>query len=107
MITFPTTVEMFIAYQESGISRSLDDFEREFAAEVVGLANTSYEVGIADKENTLTLQSVREFFKERDKSLNGNMLRVWEGICWWCDEAYRQGKNIAHLDPEAGEAPII
>ena len=43
MITFPTTPEAFIAYQEKEIKRKLDDRERQFAAVVVELANISYQ----------------------------------------------------------------
>ena len=39
LITFPTTPEAFIAYQENGINRKLDDLERKLADVVVGLVN--------------------------------------------------------------------
>ena len=42
MITFPTTTEAFIAYQEAGTGRKLEGFERDLAAVVVKLINTSY-----------------------------------------------------------------
>ena len=41
MIAFPVTPEAFISYQEAGINRELDDFERELAAVVVEFANAS------------------------------------------------------------------
>lgn len=43
MITFPTTTDAFIAYQEAGTGRTLEGFERDFSAVVVELIN----VGLA------------------------------------------------------------
>ena len=43
MITFPTTPEAFVAYQEKGINRKLDDFELKLADAVVDLTNISYQ----------------------------------------------------------------
>ena len=95
LITSPTTPEAFIAYQENGINRKLDDLERKLADVVVGLVNGSYQEGIEGKENTVTIQLVRKFYKECNKELDEKFLRIWESICWWCDEAYRQGKEAA------------
>lgn len=98
MITFPTTPEAFIAYQESGINRKLDDFEQKLSGAVVDLANLSYQEGIGGEENTITISTVRAFFRMRNRELDGKFLRIWESICWWCDEAYRQGKEAAQHD---------
>lgn len=98
MITFPTTAEAFIAYQENGINRKLDDLERKLADVVVGLVNGSYQEGIEGKENTVTIQLVRKFFKERNKELDEKFLRMWESICWWCNQAYQAGKEAAEHD---------
>ena len=91
MITFPTTPEAFISYQENGMQRELDDFERKLSAVVVDLANHSYQDGIEGGENTTTIQSVQEFYKKHGKELDRKILHIWECICWWCNEAYRQG----------------
>ena len=95
MITFPTTLEAFIAYQESGINRKLDDFEQKLSGAVLDLANLSYQEGIDGEENSITISTVKEFFRLRGKELDGKFLRIWESICWWCDEEYRQGKEAA------------
>lgn len=92
MITFPTTPEAFTAYQESGINRKLTDFERKLSDTVVELANNSYQDGVEGDENTLTMEFVRRRYMERGKSIDG-FVRIWENICWWCNEAYRQGKE--------------
>ena len=44
MITFPTTTEAFIAYQEAGINRKLDDLEQKLSGAVVDLAKALYEL---------------------------------------------------------------
>lgn len=98
MITFPAQPEAFIAYQENGINRKLDDLERKLADLVVDLANNSYQEGIEGKENTVTIQLVRKFYKECNKELDGKFLRMWESICWWCDRAYMAGKEAAQHD---------
>ena len=53
MITFPTTTEAFIAYQEAGIHRELNEFERKLAEVVVELANGSYQEGVEGTENSV------------------------------------------------------
>lgn len=92
MITFPTTTEAFIAYQEAGIHRELDDFERKLAEVVVELANGSYQEGLNGKENTVTVKFVRAFYKKRKKKIN-KFTHIWESICWWCNMAYQEGKR--------------
>ena len=90
-ITFPTTPEAFIAYQEAGIHRELDAFERKLSAVVVEFANASYQEGLNGEENTITMDFVRAFYREHEKSI-GSFIRVWESVCWWCDRAYQEGK---------------
>ena len=92
MIAFPVTPEAFISYQEAGINWELDDFERELAAVVVEFANASYQEGLNGEENTTTMDFVRAFYREREKSID-SFIRIWESICWWCDMAYQEGKR--------------
>lgn len=96
MITFPTTPEAFIAYQEAGIGRKLEVFERKLVEVVVELANGSYQEGVDGTENSVTIKYAQEFFKERGGETNGKILRIWESICWWCDRAYQEGQEAAN-----------
>lgn len=102
MITFPTTAEAFIAYQEAGIHRELDTFERELSAVIVELINVSYQEGMEGRANTITMDDVSTFYQERGRDADfGETPRIWECICWWCSEAYRQGKEAplsAHME---------
>ena len=91
-ITFPTTPEAFIAYQEAGINRELDNFERKLATVIVEFANASYQEGLNGEENTITMDFVRAFYRERGKSMD-SFIRIWESVCWWCDRAYMAGKE--------------
>ncbi len=97
MITFPTTTEAFISYQESGINRSLDDLEKKLTEAVVGLVNDSYQEGVNGKENSYTMKCVQRFYEERGKS-TVSFVRMWESICWWCDKAYQAGQEAAQHD---------
>lgn len=92
IITFPTTTEAFIAFQEAGIHRELDGFERKLAAVVVEFANVSYQEGLNGEENTVTMDFVRAFYRERERRIDP-FVHIWESICWWCDRAYMAGKE--------------
>ena len=93
MITFPTTPEAFIAYQEAGIGRKLEVFERKLVEVVVELANGSYQEGV---DNSVTIKCAQEFFRERGEENSEKILRIWESICWWCDRAYHEGQEAAN-----------
>ena len=95
MITFPTTTEAFIAYQEAGTGRKLEGFERDLAAVVVKLINTSYHEGIEGRAHTASLRDTERFYQERGKKKEFlETARIWESICWWCNQAYQAGKEV-------------
>lgn len=94
LITFPTTAEAFIAYQEAGIGRKLEAFERDLAYAVVELINVSYQEGMEGRAHTVSMEDVEVFFQERGKEeAFRKMTQIWESICWWCDRAYQSGKE--------------
>ena len=96
MITFPTTTEAFIDYQEAGTGRKLEGFERDLAAVVVELINISYQEGAEGRTHTVSMDGVETFFRERDREAEFHKLaRIWESICWWCDKAYQTGKEVS------------
>ena len=96
MITFPTTTEAFIAYQEAGTGRKLGGFERDLAALVVELTNISYQEGAEGRTHTVSMEDVETFFQERDREAAFHkMARIWESICWWCDKAYQAGREVS------------
>lgn len=95
-ITFPTTTEAFIAYQEAGTGRRLEEIERGLASIIVELVNISYQEGAEGRTHTVSMEGVETFFQERDREAAFHKLaRIWESICWWCDKAYQTGKEAA------------
>lgn len=97
MIAFPTTPEAFIAYQEDGIGRKLDEYERELATVVVDFINGSYQEGVDGTENTVSIKYIQGFFRERGGEIDVKKLRIWKSICWWCDKAYMAGKEAKRV----------
>ena len=96
MITFPTTTEAFIAYQEAGTGRKLERFERDLSAVVVELINVSYQEGMEGSTHTVSMEDVEAFFQKKGKEETfRKMAWIWECICWWCNQAYQAGKEAA------------
>ena len=94
MITFPTAAEAFIAYQEAGIGRKLEGFERDLACVVVDLINISYQEGVKGDEHTIRPDDLKIFYQERGRDAAfSKTARIWERICWWCSKAYQAGKE--------------
>lgn len=96
MITFPTTTEAFIDYQEAGTGRKLEGFERDLAAVVVELINVSFQEGAEGCTHTVTTEDMETFFRERGREAAFHKLAwIWECICWWCNQAYQAGKEVS------------
>lgn len=96
MITFPTTAEAFIAYQEAGTGRKLNGLERDVAAEIADLINISYQEGMEGRTHTVSLEKVETFTQGTCQEDTAHKLaRIWESVCWWCDKAYQAGKEIS------------
>ena len=95
MITFPTTPEAFIAYQEDRTGRKLEGFERSFASTVAELANFSYQEGIDGDAKTVTTDDAETFFRERGREAEFTRLaHTWESISFWCEIAYQAGRRV-------------
>lgn len=97
MIAFPVTPEAFISYQEAEINRELDDFERELAAVVVEFANASYQEGLNGEENTTTMDFVRAFYGEREKSIDSfirNGKASAGGVIWHTRKGSVRGRAV-------------
>lgn len=70
MITFPTTPEAFIAYQEQLASRKLTEHERGAVAAWAECFNLSYEDGLEQDRAALedSLAKMDELLKRREES---------------------------------------
>lgn len=97
-IKFPTTAAEFIAYQEAGIHRTLNEDERALAELAVELFNMSYTQGrdghqIA--ENTVDGYIAQGVFSPPKAA---GCRRFMEGIVYWNNLAYRQGRRDAEWE---------
>ena len=96
MITFPTTPEAFIAYQESIAGRKLNGLERDIAAEVADLINISYREGIEGRAHTVSMEAVETFTQEPcQEGTAREFSRLWKCICGLCDKAYQAGREVS------------
>lgn len=91
MITFPTTPEAFIAYQEQLADRKLAEHEREAIAAWVKVFNLFYEGGLKQDHAVLNrcLDKPDEFMS-RHKDRAG-VHKFAEACRIWMMEAWRQG----------------
>ena len=96
MITFPTTPEAFIAYQEATFCRKFDAFSREMADLYVELFNLEFDAGVKGLDATNIAKSTAEFYVNMGKldDLEEPIIRhFYACVQYWCNEAYRQGKE--------------
>ena len=68
MITFPTTPEAFIAYQEATFCRKFDAFSREMADLYVDLFNLEFDAGVKGLDPINIAKSTAEFYMKYRKS---------------------------------------
>lgn len=95
-ITFPTTPEAFIAYQEATFCRKFDAFSREMADLYVDLFNLEFDAGVKGLDPINIAKSTAEFYMkiENLKYLEKPIIRdFYTSVQHWCNEAYRQGKE--------------
>ena len=94
-ITFPTTPEAFIAYQEQLAGRKLTEHEREVTAAWVEVFNLSYEGGLEQDRAALedSLVKMDELITRRDDSpAVQDILQVCRR---WIITAWKQGFHDA------------
>ena len=95
-ITFPTTPEVFIAYQANRAGHKFDDFQLELLGGYVELFNLEFDVGMKGEEPSNVLKDTAEFYARKGKleELEKPVLKhFYACVQYWCNEAYRQGKE--------------
>ena len=95
IITFPTTPEAFISYQEQLAGRELTEHEREATAAWVEGFNLSYEDGLEQDTDALedSLAKMDELITRRD---NSPAVRDILQVCRrWIITAWKQGFHDA------------
>ena len=98
MITFPTTPERFLAEQEKIAGHTFDARMRELIGEYVELFNLDFDAGVNGGEPTNIIQDTAEFYARRGKLErleDPRLQHFYACVQYWCNEAYRQGKEAA------------
>ena len=94
-ITFPTTPEAFIAYQEQLAGRKLTEHEREVTAAWVEVFNLSYEGGL-EQDRAALEDSLAKMDEPDTKRDNGPVVRNFLRKCrLWIAIAWKQGFHDA------------
>lgn len=91
-INFPTTSEVFIAYQEQLVGRELSEKERGITATLTEVFNLSYEEGLRQDRAVLEegLSKLKEFMTRHGE--HAGVHEFFEACQVWMIEAWTQGK---------------
>lgn len=101
MITFPTTAEAFIAYQEAGAGRTLNIPEKELMRRSVEVLNDCYEGGktgerIPFPESEEDAHRILSDMGKADHWEQPFVKRYIRSMLFWTRTAYEQGKEAAN-----------
>lgn len=100
-LTFPVTLEAFVAYQETGIGRSLGSDERAALAAWLPLINISYEDGLHGNTASMgeTLDWVAaKIHQNQDDEDDREFLKCMR---YWVAYAYSYGCHVAGKEEKA------
>lgn len=102
-ITFPTTTEAFVAYQESGVGRTLNIHEKKIVDLSVEILNENYERGKTGKRMSFpeSEKAARQILSDMGKSNHWDrpfMKSYIRSMLFWTRTAYEQGKEAAQHD---------
>lgn len=92
MITFPITLEAFMADWEQPI----DALTQDLISEYVKLFNLEFEAGLKGREPTDIASETVEFYTavgKLDDLERPTLKQLYACVQYWCSEAYRQGKE--------------
>ena len=98
MITFPTTTEAFIAFQEASTGRTLDTWEKDFSVYLTELANLAFDDGKAGRERFDILAYSEDYFTSNDHAdlLQGTGVQhILKMMDLWSRTAYQAGKEVS------------
>lgn len=99
-ITFPTTAEAFIAYQEAGTGRNLNIHEKKLLGLSVEILNESYESGKTGErmpfpESEEAARQILSDMGNEDHWERPFMRRYIRFMLFWTRTAYEQGQREA------------
>ena len=100
MITFPTTAEAFITYQEAGTGRNFNIHEKRLMEKSVEILNESYERGKTGKripfpESEEDARQILSDMGNEDHWEQSFMRRYIRFMLFWTRTAYEQGQREA------------
>ena len=103
MITFPTTTEAFVAYQEAGAGRTLNIHEKKIVDLSVEILNENYERGKTGKRMSFpeSEEDARQILSDTGKADHWErplVKRYIRFMLFWTRTAYEQGKEAAQHD---------
>ncbi len=103
MITFPTTTEAFVAYQEAGAGRTLNIHEKKIVDLSVEILNENYERGKTGERMSFpeSEKAARQILSDMGKADHWEqpfMKSYIRSMLFWTRTAYEQGKEAAQHD---------
>lgn len=103
LITFPTTTESFIAFQEASTGRTLDTWEKDFSVELTELANLAFDDGKAGRERFDILAHSEDYFTSNshaDLLQEPGVQHILKMMDLWSRTAYHAGKEAAQHEAD-------
>ena len=98
MITFPTTTDAFIAFQEASTGRTLDTWEKDFSVYLTELANLAFDDGKAGREHFDILSCSVDYLTGNDHAdllQKAGVQHILKMMDLWSRTAYQAGKEAA------------
>ena len=98
MITFPTTTEAFIAFQETSTGRTLDTREKDFSVYLTELANLAFDDGKVGRERFDILAYLEDYFTSNghmDLLREAGVQHILKMMDLWIITAWEQGNQAS------------
>ena len=103
LITFPTTTEAFIAFQEASTGRTLDTWEKDFSVYLTELANLAFDDGKAGRGCFDILAYSEDYFSSNghaDLLQGAGVQHILKMMDLWSRTAYQAGKEAAQHETD-------
>lgn len=100
-LTFPVTLEAFVAFQEAGMGRKLENMEMDALKAWVKLFNLAYTDGVQENNAALAKYIVNVDKLIAEHGDDTNLARILKSCRWWIDYAWKLGFK------EAGKAAAV
>lgn len=94
-LTFPVTLEAFIAFQEAGTGRELEPMEREVIAAWLPLFNLEYADGVREDSTALANDLVKMDELIAMHGEDAPITRILKFVRRWLTYAWKRGNAMA------------